>query len=70
MESLGLFLDGFVPENGSWVKGVELEGESPSFWISIVALEDIASWHFLPLVNRFFNDGEVEEGEKGAFSCS
>ena len=52
------------------MKGVELEGESPSFWIFIVVFEDISSRHLLPFFNRFLNDREVEEGQEGALAGS
>ena len=70
MKFLGLFQDCFVPEKGSGVECVELEGKSPSFWIFVVVFEDVSSIHFFPLVDGFSDDREVEEGKECAFSGS
>lgn len=70
MKLLRLLWDCFVPEEWTRVKSIELEGESPPFWILIVIFEYVTSCHLLPFLNRFLNDREVEEWQEGALASS
>ena len=63
------FLDGLSPELLPRVEGVELEGEGPSFGVFVVAFEDAFAPHVLPLIDRFLDGGDLEEGEECALAC-
>lgn len=60
MQLIGFFFDYFAPNKLSGMKGVELEGERPSFWVFIVAFEDASATQMLPLVYGFFDGFYIE----------
>ena len=70
MENLGVLLNGFFPELGSGMEGIELEGKCPSFGIGVVSLEDVTSGSIFPLLDGFADGRDLEEGKKGAFAGS
>jgi hypothetical protein len=43
------------------MKGVELEGEGPTFGIGIVSLKNVAPSCVGPLLDRLTDDADVEE---------
>ncbi len=50
------------------MEGIELEGEGPSFGISIVLVEEVGACGVGPVIDRFPDEAEVEEGEEGGFA--
>lgn len=47
------------------MKGIELECESPSFWVSIVLLQDVDTTDILPQVDWLFDSFYVQKAEEG-----
>ena len=67
-ELICLLFDGFFPEEGSGMKGIELEGESPSFGIGVVFLEDVDTSDVFPEIDWFFDCFDIEEAEESGFT--
>lgn len=67
-ELVFLLFDGLFPEEGSGMEGIELEGESPSFGIGVVFLEDVDTSDVFPEINWLFDGLDIEEAEESGFT--
>jgi hypothetical protein len=69
-ELVFLFFGGFFPEQGSGMKGIELECESPSFGIGIIFFKNVDPANIFPEIDWFLDGLDIEEAEKSGLASS